>query len=157
MKKLYKIIIILLLTIAPTLASAQNNNGKHRFSPEEYAQQCDAYITREAGLTSSEAQKFFPLFHQMKDEQRKLHESIFNLYRKTKKQELSESEAREMLEQTNQMLKKQITIEENYQKKFLKVVSATKLIKIKIAEKKFERKTLGNMFQKGPNKQGKKH
>jgi len=156
-KTICSIIVLLLLCLCPVIAMAQNNRPEHRrqgpgprFSPEEYAQLCDTFVTTEAGLTTAEAQKFFPIYHQMKDEQRKVYEQIGQTYRNAGKNDLNEKEANEALAQVNILSKKLITIEENYQKKFLKVITASKLIKVKLAEKRFERRALGNAMNRNP-------
>lgn len=153
MKQTYNTIcrylLIVLLAASPIMAAANPcNDGPRRFSPEEYMQQCDAFITREANLTPTEAQRFFAVYHQMKDEQRKLHKELFDCYRATLKGELSDKDAVDILNKSNAIQKKQIDIEESYQKKFLKIIPATKLLKVKIAEKRFERQMLGGMYNK---------
>ena len=74
-KKLMLLVVCILLT-AGAMACPDGEGHKNalrpRFSPEEYQQRERAFITKKADLTQTEASAFFPLFHQMKDRQRKL-------------------------------------------------------------------------------------
>ena len=135
--------MLLLWTLA---ASAQSDQGRrHRFSPEEYVQKAKTYIIREAGLTPTEAAAFFPLYHKMKNQQRKLSREVGNLMRDAWRGNLSEEESLVLLNTLRDKEEDILELEEKYQKKFLKIVPASKLLKVKIAEKKFERKMLSEM------------
>ncbi|MBO4593491.1 MAG: hypothetical protein J5678_04795 [Bacteroidaceae bacterium] len=122
----------------------------HKFSPQEFKQQCDCFITEQAKLTPQEAQKFFPLYHAMKDAQRKLMHEKGSLEFEAIKGEYDEKKSLKTLEQINAIDRKIMDVELDYQKKMLKVIPAAKLLKVKIAEKRFERKVLKKMANR-PN------
>lgn len=120
-----------------------------RFSPEEYVKKCDAFMIKEAKITPSEAKDFFPLYHEMKDKQRSCEFEKGKLERQVMKQMPDDKECQRILNRINALNKQIESIEESYQKKLLKVVSPSKLLSAKIAEKKFERRMLRNMVR-GP-------
>ena len=60
--------IILLLSLT---VQAQDNK-RPRFNPEEFKARMEAYIAQKAGLSQSESEKVFPIFHEMKAKQREL-------------------------------------------------------------------------------------
>ncbi len=122
-----------------------------RFSPEKYIKRCDAFMTAEAKLTPAEAKKFFPLYHEMKDKQRRCEFEKGKLERNVMKQMPDDKQCQHILNTINSLNKQIESIEESYQKKLLKVVSPSKLLSAKIAEKKFERRMLRNMAR-GPRK-----
>ena len=112
---------------------------------EEFAQKCDCFITNEAKLTPQEAQKFLPLYHAMKDAQRKLMQEKGQLMREAMKDESNDKQNLKTLERIIAIDRQVVDIEHDYQKKMLKVLSPSKLLKVKMAEKKFERQMLHNM------------
>ena len=85
MKKAALFLIIALLGITPCLAQTfqydqcpqrdqrerrDNRHDPKKFNPEEYQRKLEAHITKFAGLTIQEAQRFFPLFREMQQKQR---------------------------------------------------------------------------------------
>lgn len=120
---------------------------RHRFSPEEYVKRCDAFITAEAKLTPAEAKKFFPLYHEMKNKQRECEFQKGKLERDAMKQMPNDEKCQHILNAINAINKHIGNLEESYQRKLLKVVSPSKLLSAKIAEKKFERRMLRNMMR----------
>ena len=142
----YIIGIMLIAIFMPLAAFAQHyEKGDRRFSPEEFVQKCDCFITEQAKLTPQEAQKFLPLYHAMRDAQRKLMQEKGRLAREAQKADADEKQSLKTLDRLL-ALDRQITdIEQEYQKKILKVIPASKYLKVKIAEKKFERKILHKM------------
>ena len=151
------LLVVCILLTAGAMACPDGEGHKNalrpRFSPEEYQQRERAFITKKADLTQTEASAFFPLFHQMKDRQRKLSFKNGKMMRKAWKGNLSNAESLAILEAVMENEEEIIELEEKYQKKFLKVGSASKLLKIKVAEKAFERRMLSNRAQ-GPRPRG---
>ena len=75
------LLFILLMFCTTLVMQAQQEKGK--FNPEEFRAKLEEFIIKKAELTSAEAQTFFPIFHQMKEEQRNLQKEIFTLKRIT--------------------------------------------------------------------------
>ena len=153
--KITNALLLILFVLFSVVGYAQPDGQKHgfrpRFSPEEYKQNEASYITRKANLSPSEAAAFFPLFHAMKDQQRKLSFENGRLMRRAWHENINDIESLALLNTINHNEKKIKELEDKYQKKFLKVVTASKLLKIKVAEKAFERKVLSDMAR-GPKK-----
>ena len=139
--------LVLMPALLPQLTGiyAQHQKGSHRFSPEEFVQKCDCYITDYAKLTPQEAQKFLPLYHAMKDAQRKLMHEKGSLLHNAIKDDKGEKNSQKTLDKLNALDRQVLDIETEYQKKMLKVISASKLLRVKDAEKKFERRVLHKM------------
>lgn len=134
-----------LLAMAHWPSCSGDDNKGHKFSPEEFRQRCEAFVAREAKLTPSEAQKLFPLYHKMREEQRKLNEEQHRLRREAAKGDINDKRSLEILNRLNVISQKVIQIEIDYEKKMLKVVSASKLLRVKLAEQRFHRKMLNNI------------
>ena len=62
--------ILFIICVFFALTSMGQGTQRKRFSPEEYKHRMEFFIAKEACLTQSEAQKFFPLLHEMLEKQR---------------------------------------------------------------------------------------
>ena len=144
---------ILVAVMMPFMAYAHpQHKDERRFSPEEFVQKCDCFITDQAKLTPQESQKFLPLYHAMRDAQRKLMHEKGRLAREALKNESDEKQSLKTLERLLAIDRQMTDIEQEYQKKILKVIPASKYLKVKIAEKRFERKMLHKMAPRSPKK-----
>ncbi len=144
MKK-YKIITLLIFLISTT-TFAQGGKLRERFQQkkEQVKSLKVAYITEELKLTSSEAEKFWPLYNAFEEKQMTLRKDKLKNYldRAENADDLSEKEAATLI---NQM---ESTEEELHQlrKKFVAslkgVLPSVKILKLKKAEDEFNRKLL---------------
>ena len=150
-----RMVLVTLLCLVALVAGADCPDGdapkgpRPRFSPEEYKQKEAAFIIKKAMLSPSEAAAFFPIYHKMKDQQRRLSFKNGDIMRKAHHENLNDAESLAILNEINDNEDEIHDLEVKYQKKFLKIVSPSKLLKIKIAEKAFERKMLSEMAR-GP-------
>ena len=71
------IVIMMMAMLTSALAQPKGE----RFDPPEFRAHLEGFISKEAGLTASEGKAFFPLFHEMKEKQRKIQDEIFRLKR----------------------------------------------------------------------------
>ena len=152
MKKIF--LLILFQFCAGTLIMAQQE--KWKFNPEEYRAKLEEFITQKAEFTSTEAQAFFPIFHQMKEEQRNLQKEIFTLKRIPKDTTPSEKEYTNKIQRICELNTKIAQIQENYYKKLYKVVPAQKVYKAMIAEDIYHRMMLRQFDQRRRNNHQKK-
>lgn len=154
MKKAALFIIVALLGITPCLAQnfqydqrpphdqRERRDGRpdfKRFNPEEYQRKLEAHITKFAGLTTQEAQKFFPLFREMQQKQRAI-------FMKQKKRDMSMfSDNKAAFEAINHHDEAEIQIkklQQYYHRRFTKVLPASKVLKCIVAEDVFNRKMM---------------
>lgn len=101
-----------------------------------------AHITSEVNLTSTEAEKFWPIYNEFETVKTKIRKEEYNAKRHTDFEKLSEKEAKTFI-------KNMIALEEeklNSRKKFIlklnEVLSAKKIIKFIEAEHSFKRKMI---------------
>lgn len=100
-----------------------------------------AFITERLELTTTEAQKFWPIYNtyeSKKDEQRRMG------YEKRKQisEEMTEAQARAMLKDFVAFEKERENLRSNFVENLLKVMPAKKIIQLKLAEEEFNRKML---------------
>ena len=147
MKKIFILITIQLCASLCTMAQHE----RWKFNPEEFRAKLEEFITKKAEFTSTEAQSFFPIFHQMKEEQRKLQKEIFTLKRIPKDVSPTEKEYSNKIQQICELNTKMAQVQENYYKKLSKAVPAQKVYKAMLAEDIYQRMMLRQFDQRRRN------
>lgn len=135
---------ILMLMAALTYVQAQPRGEK--FKPEEFRAKLEGYITKEVGLTSSEAKAFFPLFHEMKEKQRDLLDKIFQLKRNSPASNATDKEYATAIQKIKRLEVEKAEVEEQYYKKMCKTIPARKLYLAMKAEDRFHRKMINRFM-----------
>ncbi|MBO5185475.1 MAG: hypothetical protein J6B91_00235 [Prevotella sp.] len=137
-----KRLLLCFISLVVTLSlSAHENQGKG-FSPEKFQADLEAFITKEACLTNKEAEKFFPLYNEMRNAQR----LKFNRIRQLNKTKATDEAAcRDIIKQCDKLEIELKKIQQSYHNKFLTVISARKLLDVIKAENKFHRRSLKKM------------
>ena len=141
----------MLLFLAFSVNAQNAKTGEKKFDPEKFMQEQEAFITKEAKLSSQEAARFFPLFRELQNKQRTLFHKQ-RQYAKSKPQ--NDKDAAKTIadkDQTELQIKK---LQIEYHNKFCKVIPATKVFKCLQAEERFKRHIMDKMTGK---KQGNKH
>ena len=146
MKKLVMISLLLVLTLT---MSAQE-----RFSPEKFEADLKAYISKEAGLTSQEADRVYPVFREMREKQRVVYDKIRKLGMNKPVGDAACKQAIIEYDKLNLALRQ---LEDTYHKKMIQVVSAAKVYEIIKAENNFHREMMKGWqrgWQKGWQQRG---
>ena len=139
------IVIMMMAMLTGTLAQPPRG----RFSPKEFRAHLEEYVSKEAGLTASEAKAFFPLFHEMKEKQFKTQDEIFRLKRNAPAGNASD---KDYAQKIKRLEVEKAETEEAYYKKLCKIVSARKVFLAMQAEDKFHRHMLNNFNRQWKNK-----
>ena len=151
MKKNIIILLFALMIPAGTLSlKAQNQNN--RMNIEEFEKRKVEFVTKEAGLTKSEADKYFPLNNDLtkkKFELRKNHRDKIEKIKDSGK--ISDAEYKKLLEDDVEVKLQETALDKEFAKKFGTVLSPEKLYKAQQAEKNFLQKEVSN-FRSTQNK-----
>ncbi len=151
-----RIITFIFITLTCLCLQAQNQdnrgrntNGRKEFSPELYMKTLHDFVTREARLTESEANKFIPLLNEMFDKQYKLRGEQRDLMMKTwKNANLSEAEYENIVTKLASIEVESKKVEQTYYKKFHTVLPWKKVFAVRMALSRFQMEAL-NHFQPG--------
>lgn len=127
-----------LLTLLPLSASATE---PQKFSPEKFQADMEQFITKEAQLTSEEVAKFFPLYREMQQKQRAVWNQMKNLGRN---KPADEAAIKQAVQKRDELELEQRRIIQTYHNKFFKVLPASKVYDVIIAETKFHRAAIRN-------------
>ena len=131
---------VLMLMIALG-ASAEE---QQKFSPEKFQADLEQYITTEAGLTTEEAAKFFPLYREMQQKQRVVYNKMHELF----KLPHDEASCKRAVQRRDQLEIELKQIAQTYHNKFLRVLPASKVIGTIVAEDKFHRRAFRKFGQR---------
>lgn len=124
--------------------AGRQGDEKKRESFEKFNAERKAFISEKMNLTEEEIAAFWPLsneLHKKKFELSKEVRSRMRILHKDKQEgkDMKEEDCKELLELSARLKVKEAELEEEYQKKFLKVIPAEKLIKYQHAEQEFAR------------------
>jgi hypothetical protein len=123
-----------------------------KFSPEKFEEELRVYIIQQAGLTQQEADKFFPVYNEM----RKKQHALFNRQKEAHKvKPATEEGCMKAIQERDNLEVEQKRIQQNYHNKFFDILPASKVYDILQAEDRFHRhklKQLGGNRGKHPKK-----
>lgn len=139
--------LVLALVCAFTLAlqsQAQGGDGgRRRFSHEEYRQQLEACLMREAGITAEEGKELFPMVHEMNHELRRLSGQERELLRSIN-ESTTEDEYETILNKATCLAVENKKTEQKFYKKFHSVISWKKVVMVRKALFHFNMQALKN-------------
>ncbi|MCM1311687.1 MAG: hypothetical protein NC252_02140 [Roseburia sp.] len=143
MKKLMLFFIAVLIMGCLNAQQTGKSDNRRKFTPEEFKQRMEAFITKHAGLTPQEGLAFYPLLHEMLGKQHKLMDQQRNLMRKGDNN-LSEKEYEKIIEEATSLEIENKKVEKLYYNKFHTVLSWRKIHKVRHALFQFNMEALRN-------------
>ncbi len=123
---------VALSTVFCMYGQSDKQENKRKFSPEEFKQKMESFVTQEAELSPQESLKLFPLLHEMFGKQRKLMDQQRELMRKGENS-LSEDEYEKIIDTVTSLEIENKKIEKSYYKKFHSILSWKKIHKVRRA------------------------
>ena len=144
--------LILLVSIICLTATAQeqaNRQPRPRMTQEEMRTKQQEYITRHAELTEEESTAFFPLYFELQDKKHEANRNVWKQARAVPPHERTEEECDKMIDALADVKVECATLEKEYLKKFKKILPAKKLMRVQMAEDRFQRELLRGMQQGG--------
>lgn len=141
----------LLLFIVAMTASAQENNKKPHFSPEEFQAKQRTYITEKAELSPEEADAFFPLFFELQKKKFDLERNARKDFRKQPGEKMTEEECRRFVYNMADVKIEVAKLEREYTDKYLEVLPPCKVRRVQQAETSFQRDLMKKMTERRGN------
>ena len=143
--KNYKIITLLLLFLSFTTFAQRGNQGERFQQKKEQIKSLKiAYITEKLQLTTSEAEKFWPVYNTFEDKQNDLRRNkLKDYFKKTENNDaLSEQEASKLISQMESSEEDLYQLKKKFNSSLKSILPAVKILKLKKAEDEFSRKLL---------------
>ena len=154
--KLYlnKLFLVVIFVTFSTIIFAQNKKGDKIW--KKFESQKVAYITQELDLTPKEASVFWPLYYDMKNslEQNEKKNRILRNQIKNNKKLVEKDYEAILLNELDSSLKREVIIKDYY-RRMLKIISPSRLLKLRRAEYNFK-KILFSRMGRGRNNSGKR-
>lgn len=150
MKKVFFSILMLVGTLSMNAQNQTENEKRQKFDPAKFEAQLEEFITKQVELSQQEATAFFPLYREMRNKQR----TYFEEMRKFRHVDTDdEKKCREAIEKMDKNDLEMREIQKDYHAKFLKVLPASKVLKVIKAEEKYHRKAFQRTVKPGNRKQ----
>lgn len=144
MNSFMTILVAALFTLTGTASFADNS---HKCDwQEKMKTEKIAFLTSAMDLTSTEAEKFWPVYNDMENERRasfKKNMSAFKALNEGLKAGLPEKEISVLVNNYVNAIKASRAVEAKYTPSFLKILSAEKVGKMFVAEEEFRRQQIG--------------
>ncbi len=142
--------LLLIISIVCLAASAQEQTGaprRPRMTPEEFQTKQKEFIAIHAELTEEESATFFPLYFELQDKKHQANARVWKKARAVKPHERTEEDCNEMIDALADVKIECATLEKEYLLKFKKILPAKKLMRVQMAEDRFQRELLRGMQQ----------
>ena len=133
--------IVFALALSSTVMAQANQNRKDRIEKKMESRKI-AYITQGLDLSPAEAQQFWPIYNEY---QSKIKESRKNNRVKVPEEDLSDDDANEFLDNLLEREQNELNLKRDYFDRMKTVVSAKKVAKLYILEKKFREEVLADI------------
>lgn len=151
------ILMMLFLPVAGiSVAQEKSDKDDHKKKKEELESQKVAYITNKLELTTDESKAFWPVYDEREKEIKEVRKGIReNLKEGKDLDNLTDDEVKKLMDETLELKKKELEIEEKYNTKFQTVIPVKKVAKLYWAERKFNEEVLKAWRDKHDEHKGK--
>lgn len=142
--------LLLIISIFCLTVNAQEQAGtprRQRMTPKEFQTKQKEYIAQHAGLTKEESAAFFPLYYELQNKKHEANRRVWKQARAVKPHERTEEECNEMIDALADVKIECATLEKEYLQKFKEILPAKKLMRVQMAEDRFQRELLRGMQQ----------
>ena len=140
--KRYLLLIISLVCLAVTAQEQTGAPRRPRMTPEEYQTKQKEFIIQHAELTEVESAAFFPLYFELQHKKHELNGRVWKKARAMRSNDFTEEECNEMIDALADVKIACATLEKEYLAKFKSILPAKKLMRVQMAEDRFQRELL---------------
>lgn len=138
-------------------ASAQEQKPQRpRMTHEEYQTKQKEFITSHAELTEEESAAFFPLYFELQGKKHEANRRVWKQVRAIPPHERTEEECNKMIDAMADVKIECATLEKEYLTKFKAILPAKKLMRVQMAEERYQRELLRGMQHRGKRQQAPK-
>lgn len=145
--------VILLVALICSLAVSAQENKPRQFDAQKFEQQLEQYVIQKACITQAETNEFLAIF---REKRKKELEIMFKSRKTNAGKPKNEKEWEEMLRAHDNIEIQLKKIQQTYHNRLLKVVPASKIVKMTRAEEEFHREAFKQIHanRKGHGHQG---
>ena len=118
-------------------------------TPEEFQAKQKEFIAQHAELTEEESAAFFPLYFELQGKKHEVNRSVWKQARAVAPHERTEEECVAMIDALADVKIACALLEKDYLQRFKEILPAKKLMRVQMAEERYQRELLKDM-QRGP-------
>lgn len=155
MKRYLAILFIGLACITGIAQEQKQRPPQPHMTFEEYQAKQKEFIISQAELTEEESAAFFPLYFELQGKKHEANRRVWKQVRAVSPHERTEEECDTMINALANVKIECATLEKEYLIRFRQILSAKKLMRVQMAEERFQRELLRGM-QQGAGKRPKK-
>ena len=141
-----------IILISSSVQAQSNNVRRPHMTAEEFQTKQKEFIIHHAELTNEESAVFFPLYFELQSKKHEINGRAWKKVRSERPHERTEEECNEMIDALADVKIECAMLEKEYLAKFKKILPAKKLMRVQMAENRFQREILKGI-QQGNNKQ----
>lgn len=144
-KNIFKSICLSSLLLTVSVAGfGQDRPGREKLESARIA-----VITERLNLSPETAQQFWPIYNQMKEEERALQREEFQMRRAQDTDALTDAEAEAKIDQYFALKEQQLSLEKKAAQQYQKVLSPKQILQLYKAEAEFQRMVLRKVGERG--------
>ena len=140
--KRYLLLLISIVCLTVTAQEQGNDPRRPRMTPEEFQNKQKEFIIQQAELTDAESAAFFPLYFELQNKKHEINGRVWKKARAVRPHERTEEECNEMIDALADVKIECATLEKQYLAKFKEILPAKKLMRVQMAEDRFQRELL---------------
>jgi Spy/CpxP family protein refolding chaperone len=141
--------LLVFFTYFTATAQEQNHRPERpRMTPEEFQAKQKEFIIQHAELTEEESTAFFPLYFELQSKKHEANRRVWKQVRAIAPHERTEEDCVVMIDALADVKIECATLEKEYLAKFKEILPAKKLMRVQMAEERYQRELLRGM-QKG--------
>lgn len=116
-------------------------------TPEEFRAKQKEFIITHAELSEAESTAFFPLYFELQSKKHEINGRVWKKARAVRPHDRTEEECNEMIDALADVKIECATLEKEYLQKFKEILPAKKLMRVQMAEDRFQRELLRGIQQ----------
>ena len=149
MKQIFTTLLVCFACLAAA-AQEQDRRPEHpRMTPEEYQAKQQEFLTRHAELTEEESAAFFPVYFELQAKKREANRRVWKQVRAVAPNERTEEDCNAMIDAMADVKIECAQLEKEYLAKFKAILPAKKLMRVQMAEERYQRELLRGIQQRG--------
>lgn len=156
-----KKIFILFLAFASVASFAQDNEEVERMQDPKAQEKINnlriAFLTERLGLTSEQAEKFWPVYREYAVERAKIRSEVRQLRNQIDPNNPDPKKQQELIDLGLKVKQRELDLEKDYSNRLLKVISAQQVLNLRQAEHDFRQLLINQIQQRRMDQQRKEN
>lgn len=143
MKQILTSLLVCLVCFTATAQEPQRQRPERpRMTPEEYQAKQKEFIAQHAELTEEESAAFFPLYFELQRKKHEANRSVWKQARAVAPHERTEEDCIAIIDALADVKIECATLEKEYLQRFKEILPAKKLMRVQMAEERYQRELL---------------